>query len=290
MSTNAYALIEQGKATVAENLALLPRFAEMAGQFSVNLVVAGLILAVTLVAANWFARAVRRGLARLKSTSEDVLLQTFGGQVARWAVIVIGVVAALSRLGVEAASILAVLGAASLAIGLAMQGALSNVAAGVLLLIIRPYRAGDFVEIAGRMGTVRRLDLFTTQLATPDNLKVVVPNSKVLSDLLVNYSTLGTRRLDLSFDVHYDTPLDKALALVKATAAADPRALADPPPWAGLRDLKDSGMLIRLHVWVRSEDWLEARSSVLKAVREAFTREGVEIPYPHQVHIEGKHG
>lgn len=279
-------LIEKARAGLTADLSVLERFRAMLGEFAVDLVIAAVIVAVTWAVARHVAHWVERFLNRFKATREDRTLQLFFAQLARWLVILIGLVAVLRRLGVETTSIIAVLGAASLAIGLALQGALSNVAAGVLLLVLRPYKVGDFVELAGRMGVVQRLDLFTTELATPDNLKVVVPNSKVLGDVLVNHAGHDTRRIELVFDVDYQAPLETALWAVREAAAAHPSVLPDPAPWTGATGMKDSALQITLHCWTKGADWWQTRSDLIQAGLSAMRDARLPVPYPHQVVVE----
>jgi small conductance mechanosensitive channel len=256
------------------------------GRFAVNLALALLILLVTLSASRWAASAGRRAAARLhKRYSADETLPLFVGSLLRWTVLVLGLVAVLQQLGVQTTSILAMLGAASLAIGLALQGALSNVAAGVMLLILRPYRIGDFVEVNGRKGTVKGLDLFGTQLSDPDNLVVFMPNSKVFGEMIVNYSAPGYRRMELNFRVDYADDLDKALAALKACLEADPRILKTPAPWTGLTELAESAVVVTLRAWAANDDYWNARYAMLRAVKQAFDAAGLAVPYPHQVSV-----
>ncbi|NEX92312.1 mechanosensitive ion channel family protein [Caulobacter sp. 17J65-9] len=279
-------LVTAASATLGVDARLLPKLADAAGDLALNLVTAALILVATWFVARWAVALTRRALQRIRATRNDRTLQGFAVQVVRVAVYIIGLVAVLNRLGVQTTSIVAVLGAASLAIGLAMQGALSNVAAGVLLLILRPYKVGDVIEVAGRTGTVRRLDLFTTEVATGDNIKIVAPNSKVLGDVIVNFSAHPSRRIELSFDVEYEADIQQVYDLMRQTAAANPKVLADPAPWAGVTALKDSAVVITLHAWVNTPDWFETKAGLIRAVKEAFEREGLSIPYPHQVQVE----
>lgn len=205
-----------------------------AGQLAVSLVVAGVILIATLWLSGWASQLVRRALGRMQAPhAPDATVQGFMASVTRWVVIIMGLMAVLEQLGVRTTSILALIGAASIAVGLALQGALSNVAASVMLLILRPYRVGDVVEINGKVGTVRRLDLFVTELADPDNLDIIMPNSKVFGEMIVNYSTPANRRMELNFNVDFEDDLDAALGLLIQCAKADPRVLAKPEPWSG---------------------------------------------------------
>jgi small conductance mechanosensitive channel len=206
----------------AEQAAVARKLADALGDFAVDLFVAALILVLTLWISGWIAHAVRRALERFSRTREDRTLQSFGSSVSRWAVLIVGLIAVLTRLGVETTSIIAVVGAASLAIGLALQGALGNVAAGVMLLILRPYKVGDFVEIAGKQGVVTSLKLFTTEIDTLDNIRVTAPNGKIFGDLITNFTAHGERRIDVFFSVDIEDDLDKAVEVLRAVAEAQP--------------------------------------------------------------------
>jgi len=250
------------------------------GDFAVNLLIAAVILALTLWASGLAARAVRRAIARLtRSSGADTTLQSFLASLTRWGVIVIGVTAVLQQLGIRETSILAVLGAASLAVGLALQGALSNVAAGVMILILRPYRVGDVVEINGRAGTVKALELFGTLLSDADNLDVFVPNSKVFGDVIINYSTPANRRMELTFRIDYGDDLDQALAVLLDCAKADKRVLAKPPPDA---------VTLALHAWAPVNVYWDVRFEMIRRAKLAMDAAGFVVPYPHQVSLERK--
>ncbi len=259
-------------------------FFDAAGQLAVNLVVAGIILAVTLWAARWAAQLMRRALDRLQRPgAHDPTMQSFMASLTRWAVIVLGLMAVLEQLGVRTTSILAVVGAASLAIGLALQGALGNVAAGVMLLVLRPYRVGDFVEVDGRSGTVKRLDLFMTELTDADNLDIYIPNGKVFGNVIVNYSTAPNRRMELRFSIDYDHDQSAAQALLVECAKADPRILKTPAPWAKTTALGESALTITLRCWAKLDVYWEARFDLIQRASEALQAAGFPHPYPHQV-------
>jgi small conductance mechanosensitive channel len=208
------------------------------------------------------------------------------GSLVRWVVIALGLMAVLEQLGVRTTSILAVIGAASIAVGLALQGALSNVAAGVMLLILRPYRVGDVVEINDTIGTVKRLDLFMTLLADGDNLDVYMPNGKVFGEMIINYSTPRTRRMELEFSVDYDHDQGRAAALLVECARADPRILADPAPWAKTTALGEHAVTVTLRAWAATDAYWDARFDLIKRASEALQAGGIAHPYPHQVAVE----
>lgn len=253
---------------------------------AVNLATAALILVVTLWASRWAARLLRQALERLhRPAAPDATLVGFLSSLVRWLVLIVGLMAVLQELGVQTTSILAVLGAGSLAIGLAMQGALGNVAAGVMLLVLRPYRVGEVVQINGRVGTVVRLDLFITELSDPDNLSIYMPNGKVFGEMIINYSTPKSRRMELGFGVDYADDLDQALALLLACAKADPRVLAEPAPWSGVTALGDSAVTVTLRAWAPTAVFWDVRYDMIKRVKQAFDEAGLTFPYPHQVTV-----
>jgi small conductance mechanosensitive channel len=191
----------------------------------------------------------------------------------------------LQQLGVQATSVIAVLGAASLAVGLALQGTLSNVAAGVMLLVQRPYRVGDRVELNGRQGVVQGMDLFNTKLLDYDGLTLFLPNGKVFGDMIVNISRAGRRRIDLTFGVDYEDDLDLALATLLELANADRRVLSEPKPWSRVTALLDSSVAVTLRCWAHPDDWMDTKFDLVKAVKEMFGAKGLSFPYPHQVAI-----
>lgn len=276
-----------GQQSISLDAALLMRLTQMLTDLSVNLAIASLILLATIFISRWAAAATRRALGRIKATREDSTVQGFLVQVVRIAIIVIGGIAILRRLGVETTSIIAILGAASLAIGLALQGALSNVAAGVLLLMLRPYRVGDVIEVGGMAGVVQKLDLFTTQMSNANNVKIVVPNAKVLGDVIMNISGQKTRRIEMDFTVSYSADLNEARGVIAGAAAAHDKVLGDPVPWTGVTGLLDSAVQITLHAWVKAPDWWQTRADLFQGVKEALDEAGIEIPFPQAVEYFG---
>ncbi len=277
-----------GERAVAVDAAVVAKLVEMAGDFAVNLLIAGLVLAVTLIVSRWAGEAARRALGRMRGFRRDQTVLNFLVQVIRVGIVIIGLIAVLQRLGVQTTSIIAVLGAASLAVGLALQGTLSNVAAGVLLLVLRPYRVGDIVQIRDVSGAVQKLDLFTTQLSNANNHKIVVPNSQVLADVIVNLSGQRTRRVEINFTVGYGEDLDRARAVLKDMAVAHGKVLADPEPWTGVTGLLNSAVQITLHAWVASGDWWQTQADLMQGGKEALDAADIEIPFPHQVEMPGR--
>ena len=249
------------------------------GAFNVVAAIAILIGGLWLTAA--VGEAVRR-IAR-RNSNIDATLAAFFSSIVRYALMAFVLIAVLDRFGVETTQIITVLGAAALAIGLSLQGALSNVAAGVMLILFRPYRLGDFVELAGKRGTVRDVNLFITELSTADNVKIVLPNGQCWGAPIINFSAHGTRMLELKFSVAYDTDLDAALALLRKTAAADPRTLAEPAPTVNVAALGDYAVSLSARVWCNAGDFVALNHDLTKSVKEAFDAAKIAFPLPTSV-------
>jgi small conductance mechanosensitive channel len=266
---------------------MLRNLAATLGAFSVRILVAGLIFAVTLWAANRLARLAQAGVERInRHHPTDKTLGGFVSAMVKYLVIVIGLIVVLQQLGVQATSVIAVLGAASLAVGLALQGTLSNVAAGVMLLLQRPYKIGDKVELNGRQGVVAAIDLFNTRLLDYDGLTLYLPNGKVFGDMIVNITRAGRRRIELVFGVDYEDDLDVALETLLELANADRRILSDPKPWARVTALLDSSVSVTLRCWTSPDDWINTKFDLVKAAKEGLEAKGLSFPYPHQVAVE----
>jgi small conductance mechanosensitive channel len=195
-------------------------------------------------------------------------------------------IAAVSALGVETTSLIAVLGAAGLAIGLALQASLSNFASGVMLIIFRPFKRGDYVEAGGVSGTVEEVAIFNTVLKTPDNRKVIVPNGDIVGGAITNYSAHETRRIDLVFGIGYDDDLRKAKATLERLVGEDSRILTDPAPTVAVSELADSSVNLACRPWVKSADYWDVRGDLIEKVKLTFDAEGISIPFPQQdVHM-----
>ncbi len=236
---------------------------------------------------SWLGSRVRKfgeRLGRRTSTSEQTLFH-FLAALVRFGAFAIGLIAALQQFGFPIASLVAVIGAAGLAVALALQDTLKAVAAGVVIAVFRPYRIGDVVQLAGETGTVADITPFTTVLNTLDNKEVVVTNDKAWGDIIVNHTARSLRRIDLLFSIDYDDDIDKAIGIVKGVLKDDPRARDEPPVWVNVVDLASSSVDLRARAWCASGDWWDLRCDVIKKVKLAFDREGITIPYPHQVAI-----
>ena len=252
--------------------------------YGMKAVGAFIVLIVGLRVAGWIAGAVRH--QALKRPNIDVTLGSFFASIVRWFLTAATIIAALQLFGVQATSFVAILGAMTLAIGLSLQGALGNIASGIMVMLFRPYGVGQYVEIAGEGGTVKDINLFQTILATPDNVQVIVPNSQAISGVIRNYAGYPTRRIDLVFSVDYGDGLENAMSVIERTVKADPRVLADPALMVRVNTLGASSVDIVARPWVNTDDYWEVRWALVRAVKEALDAAGITIPYPHQVNID----
>lgn len=235
-----------------------------------------------LIVGVWVSKKAARitGTALKRTDKIDDTLTSFFTSMVRYVVLVLVGVAVLNQFGVQTASLIAVVGAAGLAIGLALQGTLSNVAAGVMLLLFRPFKVGHYVEVAGVAGTIKELNLFFTVMATPDNVQIIVPNGKVWGDSITNYSANDTRRVDFVLGVSYDADLDKTHDSIMAVIATDARIKADPEPMVAVSEMADSSVNFVTRVWVDAGDYWGVKFDLTKAFKERFDQDGIDIPYP----------
>ena len=240
-----------------------------------------LILLFGWILAGWAGRATRSAVDKIAWM--DGTIKPLIASVVRYLVVIITVVAVLNRFGVQTTSIIAVLGAAGLAVGLALQGTLSNVAAGVMILFLRPFKVGDYVSAGGTGGTVAEVGLFTTELTTPDNVFISVPNSQIINSAVSNFSRHSTRRIDIVVGIGYSSNIDTAFGALMKLAEADERVLADPKPEATVRALADSSVNIGLRFWVNAGDYWPTLFAFNKAVKETLDANGIEIPFPQRV-------
>jgi small conductance mechanosensitive channel len=247
---------------------------------------AAALMAITMVLSSLIGDTVKRMSRRLVHRDADRTLPEFFSQVVRWLVLLVGLVAVLNRLGVQTASLLTVLGAASLAIGLALQGTLSNVAAGLMLLFTKPYRIGDSVKIGDVTGKIHRLGLFSTEIDNVDNVRVYVPNTKVFSNEITNLSTNGASKVELRVEVGYGTDLDAAVTLLTEVAKAQTDHLAAHEVAVHLHEFAASGVIVRMWIWTLPANAPKAKTRWIIAVKTALDAAGIDIPYPHQVAIE----
>lgn len=248
---------------------------------------AGQVLGATIILILGFYFAGKlSGIARKNLSlfnKIDPLIVPIIGNVIRYGIIIITLIAVLGQFGVQTTSIIAILGAAGLAIGLALQGTLSNVAAGVMLLLLRPFTTGDWVETGGVSGTIKEVGLFTTIINTFDNVYVSIPNSSIWNSTITNHSHYKTRRIDVDIGIHYDTDLELA-SKVLLQLGEDERVLNDPnAPQFLVIKYDDSSIVVRLRLYAHTKDWFALYSDLMKRLKPALDKAGIEIPYPHRV-------
>lgn len=252
-------------------------------QYGVNIISAIVILFI----GNIIVKAVANSVSKVLNKKEmDKAVVEFIHGLVRYLLFVIVLIAALGRVGVETASVVAVIGAAGLAVGLALQGSLSNFAAGVLIVAFRPFKSGDYVEIGGVAGSVEAIQIFQTVLKTPDNKMVVVPNSGVIGGAITNYSRHATRRVDLTIGVSYKSDLKKTKQVIRETLEKDARILKDPDMTIGVLALADSSVNFVVRPWCKTEDYWGVYFDSMQAIKEALDANGIEIPFPQMdVHL-----
>ncbi len=246
-----------------------------------------IIALLIFVIGKMLARAISNGVVRAMTKRDvDVTITRFVGSLVYGLLFAFVVVAALSQLGIETTSFIALLGAAGLAVGLALQGSLSNFAAGVLLILFRPLRAGDFVEAGGVSGVVQEVGIFTTVLKTGDNKTIIIPNSAVMGGTITNYSLEANRRVDLVVGISYDADIRAAKDIVQRLLDADARILKDPAAAISVLDLADSSVNLAIRPWVKAADYWPVRGDLLEAIKARFDETGIGIPYPQMdVHL-----
>ncbi len=242
---------------------------------------------VIFVVGRWVAK-IMAGVIRKMMTKADVdpTLQKFVANMVYIALMAFVVVAALNQLGVQTTSFIAILGAAGLAVGLALQGSLSNFAAGFLMILFRPIRVGDYIEGAGSAGTVEEISIFTTTLVTPDNKTVIIPNAAMTGDNIVNWTVKGTRRVDMVMGIGYDDDIDKAKQIMADVLSKDSRILKDPAPQIAMVELADSSVNFVVRPWVKASDYWGVYMATHEAIKKAFDAQGISIPFPQRdVHV-----
>lgn len=248
--------------------------------YGLKIIGAIVILILGRIGAGIGRSACRKVLVKTKT---DPAIVSFVGSMAYVIVLVFAVLAALAKFGIQTTSFVAILGAAGFAVGFALQGSLANFAAGVLVLVLRPYRVGDYIQGAGVAGTVKDIELFTTVLSTPDNVKIIVPNGKLFGDVIQNVSGYDTRRVDLVIGISYGSSIQKAHEVVKKILDEDERILSDPAPQIAVSELADSSVNLVVRPWVKSGDYWGTKFDLTRKIKEAFDENGIEIPFPQMV-------
>jgi small conductance mechanosensitive channel len=267
----------------AELIAIYHKFIE---PWSIKILIALTIFLVGQLIAKYISRALGKVLSHTKL---DRILVEFLQSLLRALLLVIVLVAALDQLGVNTNSVIAVLGAAGLAIGLALHSSLQNFAAGFMLLIFRPFKDGDFVEAAGTSGMIEKIGIFSTVMHTGDNKEVIIPNSAIYGGNIVNYSKRPTRRIDLVFSIGYEDDLRRAREVITQLIQADERILKDPEPLVAVGELAANSVNLFVRPWVRTDDYWTVRFDLTEKIKLAFDDAGITIPYPQMaIHWDSK--
>ena len=242
---------------------------------------------VIFIVGKWIARIISNAIDKLLIKQKvDPSLSSFAKNLIYYALVAFVAIAALSKLGIQTASFIAVLGAAGLAVGMALQGSLSNFAAGVMILVFRPFKVGDFVSAGGAAGTVKEIQIFNTILGSPDNVKVIVPNAQITSGDIKNYSANSTRRVDLVIGVSYSDDLQKTRKVLEEVLASEAAVLKDPAPTIAVSELADSSVNFVVRPWVKSGDYWPTYFSLTEKIKNELDRNGISIPFPQRdIHV-----
>ena len=262
---------------------MLDSLIEIGSSLSISLLMA---LAILIIGRQLVKLILRLITVALEKSNVEDTVRIFVTNLLNTLLMILVFIAAINQLGIETTSIIAVLGAAGLAIGLALQGSLSNFAAGILIVIYRPYKVGDYIEAGNYAGTVKDIQIFSTVLKTPDNKIVVVPNGSIMNGSIVNYSDQDTRRIDLIIGCSYEDDIDKVRSVLEDILKKEKRVLKDPKPQIAVTELADSSVNFIFRPWVKRVDYLPVYYSLLEEVKKRFDKEGISIPYPQSdVHI-----
>ena len=242
---------------------------------------------VVFIVGRWISKGVRKLITRMMNKADvDPIIVGFTSNIAYIALLMFVVIAALGQLGIQTTSFIAILGAAGLAIGLALQGSLSNFAAGFLMVIFRPFNVGDYIEGAGMEGTVEQIQIFTTTLVTLDNKTVIIPNAKLTGDNIINWTVKGTRRVDMVFGIGYGDDIDIARQVIEGVLAKDDRILKDPAIQISVAELGDSSVNFVVRPWVKCDDYWDVYMDTTENIKKAFDAGNVNIPFPQRdVHL-----
>jgi small conductance mechanosensitive channel len=254
------------------------------GVWVLNILFAILIVVVGRIAVKWLMKLVRKLMVR---ADFDPILVNFASSIVNVVLMLFVFIAALDQLGVDTTSLIALIGAAGLAVGLALQGSLQNFAAGVMLVVFRPFKIGDVVDAGGAMGKIEKISIFSTTMITPDNRDIIVPNGQIYSGTITNYSANETRRVDLVFGIGYGDDMRKAKEIMEDIVAKHELILDDPAPGVAVAELADSSVNFNVRPWVKADDYWTVRADVIEQVKTAFDENGISIPFPQMdVHLD----
>jgi len=242
-------------------------------------------LAILIIGLFAIGLLVKMSKKIMKKAGVDITLQKFLGNLLSWALKILLIVTVISQLGVETTSFAAILAAAGLAIGLALQGSLANFAGGVLIMIFKPFKLGDLVEAQGEIGVVKEIEIFTTKLTGLSNKEIIIPNGSLSNGNIINYTSEGTRRVDLIIGVSYDADIKQTKDVLTKVLMAHPKVLKDPTPGVTVSELADSSVNFAVRPWCNTADYWDVYFEITENVKLALDKAGIDIPYPHQVQI-----
>ena len=267
----------------ATEATVVEKMIEALSLYGIKIIAAVVIIVVGL----WVSKIIKNCfLKTLHKKKVDPTLVGFLASMLHGGLVIFVVISAISKLGVQTTSFVAVIGAAGLAVGLALQGSLSNFAAGILLILFKPFKVGNFVKAGGEAGVIVEVGILTTEMKTPDNVQIIIPNSTIMGSAITNVSAHPTRRIDMTLGVGYDDDLNKAKQIMEDLLAADERVLKDPVATIAVANLGDSSVEFVIRPWVNSADYWSVKFDFTKAVKEKFDSEGISIPYPQSdVHV-----
>jgi len=250
--------------------------------YAVNVVFAILILIIGL----WLTKKIVKISQKLMAKrGVDETLQKFLGDLMGWGLKILVFITAISQVGVETTSFIAILGAAGLAVGLALQGSLANFAGGALIMIFKPFKVGDLIEAQGEIGAVKEIQIFVTKIISPGNKLVIIPNGTLSNGNIKNYTELGMLRVDLTIGVSYDADIKKTKEVLMEVLTSNPKVLQDPAPSVNVSELADSSVNFAVRPWATPADYWDVYFGTIEATKYALDKAGIEIPYPHQVEI-----
>lgn len=267
----------------------ISKYLEIAQNFIVDYGIKVIGAIVIWIIGSWLIKKIIRGISKVMSKNNyDVSLQKFLLNLIGWGLKILLFLVILSQLGIETTSFAAILAAAGLAVGMALQGSLGNFAGGVLIMIFKPFKIGDLIEGQGELGVVKEIEIFTTKLTGLSNREIIIPNGALSNGNIINYSTEGTRRVDLVFGVSYDADIKQSKEVIMNVLTSHPKILKDPAPAVTVLELADSSVNFAVRPWCNTDHYWDVYFDVTENVKEALDKAGIEIPYPHQVEIQKK--
>ncbi len=262
---------------------IIPKLQELAVFYGIKIIIA----VVIFIVGRWIAKALKNVIQKMMAKRNvETTIASFLCNMSYVVLMTIVIIAALNQFGIQTASLIVIVGSAGLAIGLALQGSLANFAAGFLMLVFRPFKTGDYIEGAGTQGTVEEIHIFTTQLKTPDNKTVIIPNAKLMGDNIINYSAKDKRRVDLVIGVSYSDNLQKVRQVLEDVLSKDNRVLKDPAPTIAVMQLGDSSVNFAVRPWAKTDDYWTVYFDLTEDIKKRFDAESISIPFPQRdVHL-----